>query len=106
VITAAASSAGIDMALRLVMGLAGKDRAREVCRGIQYDWQFETWDELFVGHRVDQRCGFFAAVVGLGHPPLYTLASASAPAADANKARSPSGRAALRARCAHSHIAA
>jgi transcriptional regulator GlxA family with amidase domain len=37
VITAAGVSAGIDMALHLVVRLAGLDRAREVRRGIQYD---------------------------------------------------------------------
>jgi transcriptional regulator GlxA family with amidase domain len=37
VITAAGVSAGIDMALHLVVRLAGPDRAREVRRGIQYD---------------------------------------------------------------------
>jgi transcriptional regulator GlxA family with amidase domain len=37
VITAAGVSAGIDMALHLVVRLAGADRAREVRRGIQYD---------------------------------------------------------------------
>lgn len=37
VITAAGISAGIDMALHLVSRLAGRDRAREVRRGIQYD---------------------------------------------------------------------
>jgi transcriptional regulator GlxA family with amidase domain len=37
VITSAAVSAGIDMALHLVSRLAGTDRAREVRRGIQYD---------------------------------------------------------------------
>lgn len=37
VITSAGVSAGIDMALHLVARLAGKDRAREVRRGIQYD---------------------------------------------------------------------
>jgi transcriptional regulator GlxA family with amidase domain len=37
VITAAGVSAGIDMALHLVVRLAGEDRAREVRRGIQYD---------------------------------------------------------------------
>lgn len=36
-ITSAGVSAGIDMALYLVKRLAGADRAREVCRGIQYD---------------------------------------------------------------------
>jgi transcriptional regulator GlxA family with amidase domain len=30
-------SAGIDMVLRLVVRLAGADRARQVRRGIQYD---------------------------------------------------------------------
>jgi transcriptional regulator GlxA family with amidase domain len=38
-ITAAGVSAGIDMALHLVVRLAGADRAREVRRGIQYDPQ-------------------------------------------------------------------
>ncbi|MCW2780849.1 MAG: ThiJ/PfpI family protein [Marmoricola sp.] len=37
VITSAGVSAGIDMALHLVVRLAGEDRAREVRRGIQYD---------------------------------------------------------------------
>jgi transcriptional regulator GlxA family with amidase domain len=37
VITAAGISAGIDMALHLVVRLAGVDRARDVKRGIQYD---------------------------------------------------------------------
>ena len=37
IITAAGISAGIDMALHLVVRLAGPDRAREVRRGIQYD---------------------------------------------------------------------
>ena len=37
VITAAGVSAGIDMALHLVDRLAGRDRAGEVRRGIQYD---------------------------------------------------------------------
>lgn len=37
VITSAGVSAGIDMALHLVVRLAGADRAREVRRGIQYD---------------------------------------------------------------------
>ncbi len=37
VITAAGVSAGIDMALHLVDRLAGRDRAQEVRRGIQYD---------------------------------------------------------------------
>ena len=37
VITAAGVSAGIDMALHLVVRLAGEDRAREVRRYIQYD---------------------------------------------------------------------
>lgn len=36
-ITSAGISAGIDMALHLVKRLAGAARAREVCRGIQYD---------------------------------------------------------------------
>lgn len=36
-ITAAGVSAGIDMALHLVVRLAGADRARQVRRGIQYD---------------------------------------------------------------------
>jgi transcriptional regulator GlxA family with amidase domain len=36
VITAAGISAGIDMALHLVMRLAGPDRARDVRQGIQY----------------------------------------------------------------------
>ncbi|WP_457204049.1 DJ-1/PfpI family protein [Nocardioides sp. HB32] len=36
-ITSAGVSAGIDMALHLVARLAGRDRAREVRRGIQYD---------------------------------------------------------------------
>ena len=39
VITAAGVSAGIDMALHLVVRLAGPDRARQVRRGIQYDPQ-------------------------------------------------------------------
>lgn len=39
VITAAGVSAGIDMALHLVVRLAGADRARQVRRGIQYDPQ-------------------------------------------------------------------
>ena len=38
-ITSAGVSAGIDMALHLVARLAGRDRAREVRRGIQYDPQ-------------------------------------------------------------------
>jgi transcriptional regulator GlxA family with amidase domain len=37
VITSAGISAGIDMALHLVLRLAGADRARDVRRGIQYD---------------------------------------------------------------------
>jgi transcriptional regulator GlxA family with amidase domain len=37
VITSAGISAGIDMALHLVARLAGRERAREVRRGIQYD---------------------------------------------------------------------
>jgi len=37
VITAAGVSAGIDMALHLVVRLAGAERARQVRRGIQYD---------------------------------------------------------------------
>jgi transcriptional regulator GlxA family with amidase domain len=37
VITSAGVSAGIDMALHLVVRLAGPDRARQVRRGIQYD---------------------------------------------------------------------
>ena len=37
VITASGVSAGIDMALHLVDRLAGRERAREVRRGIQYD---------------------------------------------------------------------
>jgi transcriptional regulator GlxA family with amidase domain len=37
VITSAGVSAGIDLALHLVVRLAGEDRAREVRRGIQYD---------------------------------------------------------------------
>ncbi len=37
VVTSAGVSAGIDMALHLVIRLAGIDRAREVRRGIQYD---------------------------------------------------------------------
>lgn len=37
VITSAGVSAGIDMALHLVIRLAGIDRARQVKRGIQYD---------------------------------------------------------------------
>lgn len=36
-ITAAGVSAGIDMALHLIVRLAGADRARQVRRGIQYD---------------------------------------------------------------------
>ncbi len=39
VITSAGVSAGIDMALHLVVRLVGADRAREVRRGIQYDPQ-------------------------------------------------------------------
>jgi transcriptional regulator GlxA family with amidase domain len=39
VITSAGVSAGIDMALHLVVRLAGADRAREVRRYIQYDPQ-------------------------------------------------------------------
>jgi transcriptional regulator GlxA family with amidase domain len=39
VITAAGVSAGIDMALHLIVRLHGVDRAREVKRGIQYDPQ-------------------------------------------------------------------
>ena len=37
VVTSAGVSAGIDMALHLVVRLAGVERAREVRRGIQYD---------------------------------------------------------------------
>ncbi|WP_028707736.1 DJ-1/PfpI family protein [Propionicicella superfundia] len=37
VVTAAGVSAGIDMALHLVDRLAGRERARQVRRGIQYD---------------------------------------------------------------------
>jgi transcriptional regulator GlxA family with amidase domain len=37
VVTSAGVSAGIDMALHLVVRLAGPDRARQVRRGIQYD---------------------------------------------------------------------
>jgi transcriptional regulator GlxA family with amidase domain len=37
IITAAGVSAGIDMALHLVVRLAGAERARQVSRGIQYD---------------------------------------------------------------------
>ena len=37
VITSAGVSAGIDMALHLVVRLAGEERARQVKRGIQYD---------------------------------------------------------------------
>ena len=37
VITSSGVSAGIDMALHLVVRLAGADRARQVRRGIQYD---------------------------------------------------------------------
>jgi transcriptional regulator GlxA family with amidase domain len=37
IITSAGVSAGIDMALHLVVRLAGADRAREVKRGIQYE---------------------------------------------------------------------
>jgi transcriptional regulator GlxA family with amidase domain len=37
IITAAGVSAGIDMALHLIVRLAGPDRAREVRRNIQYD---------------------------------------------------------------------
>lgn len=37
VITAAGVSAGIDMALHLIVRLVGADRARQVRRGIQYD---------------------------------------------------------------------
>ncbi|GGF32751.1 putative transcription regulator, AraC family protein [Marmoricola endophyticus] len=37
VITSAGVSAGIDMALHLVVRLAGADRARQVRRGIEYD---------------------------------------------------------------------
>ena len=37
IITSAGVSAGIDMALHLVVRLAGADRARQVRRGIQYD---------------------------------------------------------------------
>ena len=37
IITASGVSAGIDMALHLVVRLAGADRARQVRRGIQYD---------------------------------------------------------------------
>jgi transcriptional regulator GlxA family with amidase domain len=36
-VTSAGVSAGIDMALHLVVRLAGPDRARQVRRGIQYD---------------------------------------------------------------------
>ena len=39
VITSAGVSAGIDMALHLVIRLASAERAREVRRGIQYDPQ-------------------------------------------------------------------
>ncbi len=39
IITSAGVSAGIDMALHLVARLAGRERAREVRRGIQYDPQ-------------------------------------------------------------------
>ncbi len=39
VITAAGVSAGIDMALHLIVRLASEDRAREVKKGIQYDPQ-------------------------------------------------------------------
>ena len=39
VVTSAGVSAGIDMALHLVVRLAGADRARQVRRGIQYDPQ-------------------------------------------------------------------
>ena len=37
IVTSAGVSAGIDMALHLVVRLAGPDRARQVRRGIQYD---------------------------------------------------------------------
>lgn len=37
VVTSAGVSAGIDMALHVVVRLAGRERAREVRRGIQYD---------------------------------------------------------------------
>lgn len=37
VVTAAGVSAGIDVALHLVARLAGDDRARDVCRFLQYD---------------------------------------------------------------------
>ncbi len=37
IITSAGVSAGIDMALHLVVRLAGPERARQVRRGIQYD---------------------------------------------------------------------
>jgi len=37
IVTASGVSAGIDMALHLVVRLAGADRAREVKRGIQYE---------------------------------------------------------------------
>lgn len=37
IVTAAGVSAGIDMALHLIVRLAGADRARQVRRGIQYD---------------------------------------------------------------------
>jgi transcriptional regulator GlxA family with amidase domain len=37
IITSAGVSAGIDMALHLVVRLAGAERARQVRRGIQYD---------------------------------------------------------------------
>ncbi|NDL56037.1 DJ-1/PfpI family protein [Phytoactinopolyspora mesophila] len=37
VVTSAGVSAGIDMALRLIVRLAGTNRARDVRRGIQYD---------------------------------------------------------------------
>jgi transcriptional regulator GlxA family with amidase domain len=37
IITAAGVSAGIDMALHLIVRIAGEDRAREVRRYIQYD---------------------------------------------------------------------
>jgi transcriptional regulator GlxA family with amidase domain len=37
VVTSSGVSAGIDMALHLVVRLAGAERARQVRRGIQYD---------------------------------------------------------------------
>jgi len=45
IITAAGVSAGIDMALHLIVRLHSEDRAREIKRGIQYEPepQCRTW---------------------------------------------------------------